>query len=188
MPQQLFATLERCDTLILHVMHADHADPLLASLHHSFPDTSLVGMELQRVGIQTFDLHNTPHGFDEYRSLNAANNHTLGQWAIDEVNRFEVKLVHGLSFERCARPGGKLEESGQTGDGAAGDHERARDEDRVQKLESDLAVGGVPLDFGEGKLVVRGQGGGEKVDGGEHVVLLLSQSLLSGELGSIVHE
>ena len=71
-----------------------------------------------------------------------------------------IKLECRFPFDLCQNPRSEIEDTGEACDNAVLDHVTTRDEDGVEKVEGDFAVGCEPLEFGEGARVVGGDGGG----------------------------
>jgi hypothetical protein len=138
-------------------------------------------VEPQRERIERVDAHGALEVRDVHARGDAADLDGLREGAVDEVDALEGELIDGDALDGGAREGLQLEEALEAGDGAARDDERARDEDRVEEVEGDLAVGSEALDGGDGVAVVGGEEGEEEVDGGEDVCFLFGASLFGGE-------
>lgn len=176
------AHLHRCNPMILPMMHANQALPLLAALLNLRHQPLRVRMELQRVTIQTRDLDRALHRLDVHGRAHSPHAHAVRHSAVNKVHALEVELEHGLAFEGGTRPALKREEPRQPGQRAPRNHEPARDEDSVQSVECDLAMCGELADARKRRAVVRRDGGVQKLHRREGVFLFKGKGLFDLEV------
>jgi hypothetical protein len=86
---------------------------------------------------------------------------------------------------RNPRPRNELEQSRKPSHRAGGDHQLARNEYGIEKVERDLSVRREAVELCESETIVGRNGVGEKVDGGKHVGFLLRKLAFGLEVGSI---
>ena len=179
MPQELISALQSSQTIILHMVQTNQANPLISSPHHGLSHSLLVSVEFQWICIEGVDSDGTPHSFKEDRALNTTNNHFSRERAVDEIHGFQVELVQWLSFNRNSGPRRQVEQPWKASNRASSHHNFSRNKDCIEKVESDFSMIGEPLDFGECKAVVRSNGVGKEIHRREKMCFLIRTFFLS---------
>jgi len=156
---QLLPNLQRREPIELFMVDTNKTDPLLTALHNRFLQALRISVELERVRIQRIDFNRSHHGANVHDRLHSPNDDTVRQRPINEIHTLHVKLEHRLPLDLCPNPRSELEDAWEAGDSAARDHEATRDEDGIEEVGGDFAVGCEPLEFGQGARVVGCDGG-----------------------------
>ena len=159
-------------------MNAHQAVPLLATLQDRLPKPSFVGVELEGVSVQGSDRNGSSERWQIDDGLNPANSDRVAHDTIHKIDTLQHKLVHWLPFNRRLLEVGQLKEAREAGDSAADDKQRARDEDTIKELKSDLAMLRQPFDSTQGSAIIGSDCGVEKLDRGEQMSLKLATLLL----------
>jgi len=128
MSQDFVCASQSSDPFVLHVVQTNQTDPFLPPVDDGFLHIFLVPMEPEWISIQRIDAYCALYDFDKNRRLYSPCHHTFGQRTVDEVDGFQVELVHVLSFNRNPRPRSELEQPRKPSHCAGSYHQLARNE------------------------------------------------------------
>ena len=157
---QLLPDFQRREPIELFMVNTNKTDPLLTAFHDRLLQSLRINVELERVCVKGIDFNRPRHRSNIHDCLNPPNDDAVRQRPIDKIHTLHIKLEHGLAIDLCPNPRGEFEDAGEAGNSAARDHEAARDEDSVEEVEGDFAVGCEPLKLGQSARVVGSDGGG----------------------------
>jgi len=96
---RLVITLDRCETIILHVVNPNQANPLVSSLDDRLAQLGLISVILNREGIQRINLGCPLEILEQNRSLHSADPNGMANGAINQIDTLAHKMVRGLSVD-----------------------------------------------------------------------------------------
>lgn len=148
MPQNIIPALQRSNPIILLMMHANQSNPLLPPLRDRLAELRLVLVELDRVRIQAINFHRSTERPQVNNRRNPANANGMRHGPVDEVHALTHETVHRLPVDRGPGPGRQLEETREPGEGTPRHEDGTRDEDGVEQVPGDLAMGSESVEGG----------------------------------------
>jgi hypothetical protein len=105
--QNLFATLQSCDTFILPVVDPSQSKPFASTFDKGLPQFRFGRVILDRIRIQRRNLDSTLEVADIDDSLYPADTDSIGHRSVDQIDALASELVDGDTIE-CG-PGDAIE-------------------------------------------------------------------------------